>query len=161
MTSSENTLSAGEIQEKLAEHHSYTKSQGSRGQRLDLSHYVIKDFCFDGLDLCDVVAQGTLFKNCSFKKVNWSGGNFDSTSAEACNFDEGIFVKAEFFEAKLAKSTFAGANLNRAEFIECDLTSVNFKNAQMSGAVVSESNISGADFEGAQRETASFDGNQS
>ena len=160
MTTATESLSSDQVKQKLTAHQSYLESKGREGQCLDLSHYVIENFQFDGLDLSEVVAQGARFKNCSFKRVNWSGGNLDSVSAQACSFDDAILVKAEFFEANLAQSTFVGANLNRAEFIECDLSSVNFENAQMAGAVVAESRLTGASFEGVQKDTASFDNNE-
>jgi uncharacterized protein YjbI with pentapeptide repeats len=160
MSSEKQLLTHEDITQRLTKHNDFRESQGASGKHLDLSHCIIENFCFDELDLSEVAAQGALFKNCSFQKVNWSGGNFDATIAEGCNFNDGTFVKAEFFEAKLAQATFVGANLNRAEFIECDLSAVSFRKAQMRGAIISESQLAGADFEGAARETASFADNQ-
>ena len=160
MTDAVTSLSSEEVRELLLAHELYRSSGGTDGKRLDLTRFEISDFCFDGLNLTEVVAQKAKFHNCSFRGVEWSSGNLDATEAVQCDFTGAIFVKAEFFEANLSGSQFKDANLTRAEFIDCNLQGTDFTGASVTGTLISESQISGARFDKEAHEVASFEDNR-
>ncbi|MEE2903438.1 MAG: pentapeptide repeat-containing protein [Myxococcota bacterium] len=160
MTETVTRLSSAEVKELLEAHKLFEASEGSEGKRLDLTRFEVHDFCFDGLNLTEVVAQNARFHKCSFRGVVWSSGNFDTTTAIQCDFTDAVLVKAEFFESNLSGSEFVNANLTRAELIDCDLRDVDFTGAAVKGALISESQIAGARFDTSAREEASFEDNR-
>ena len=160
MTEAVTRLSSAEVKELLKAHQLFRSSEGSEGKRLDFTRFEIHDFCFDGQNLTEVVAQKARFHKCSFRGVEWGSGNFDTTTAIQCDFTDAVLVKAEFFEANFSGSKFVNTNLTRAEFIDCELRDVDFTGAAVKGALISESQIAGARFDTSAREDASFEDNR-
>lgn len=158
------------LEELLELHQDWIKTQGSQGEKLDLSHYDLRDGpSFVGANLTMLVAEHAIwysrdltrvslqaamlrhgdFRQCNFKFADLRGTNFGQSKMIGAKFIEAHLEPLMFEGGRSLITSFIGANLRYADFTGADLRFTNFTGADLTAAIFTGANLKETTFKDA------------
>ncbi len=155
------------LEEMIAQHQLWLKTQGAEGTKLDLSDHDLRNApslvganltmlvaeraIWYGRDLSQINLQASVVRHGDFRQCNFTNGDLRGT-----NFGKCAMVGAKFFKARLEplffegnrslRTSFAGANLRYADFTNAVLRDVDFTGADLTAANFIGSDTTGSNF---------------
>lgn len=99
------------------------------------------DMKFDKCDFSRFNLEGALFRQCSFKKANFTGAKLDKVRFEFCDMRDAIFKKAS-----LKRTSMPQANIKRADFTDADLEMAIISSAEVEDTQFQGANMKGVDY---------------
>ncbi len=149
------------LEELIAQHQLWLKTQGAEGKKLDLSDHdlrggpslvganltmlIAERSIWYGRDLSQINLQAAFVRNGDFRHCNFMNADLRGTNFAKCMMVGAKFHKAHleplYFEGKRSlKTSFAGANLRYTDF-----SGANLKDVDFTGADLTSANFIGAD----------------
>lgn len=86
------------------------------------------DETFEDLDLRNALAFGSIWKNCTFKRIKFGQADFRNATFFECRFEDCDFSQAilvcrinftKFLRCVFDQANFSGSNVNDSEFTQC------------------------------------------
>jgi hypothetical protein len=108
-------LSAGEIEQKLASHQLYLKTEYHEGHRADCSSADLTRFDFAGLNLRGIKMNRALLRGASFIGADLRAANLIGATLQQARLDRSDLSRARLSGANLVSASFENACLAKAE----------------------------------------------
>ena len=113
--SAQKVLSAGEIEQKLASHQLYVKTEYHEGHRADCSSADLTRFDFAGLDLRGIKMDRALLRGANFIGADLRGANLIGATLQRARLNRSNLSRARLSGANLVSASFENACLAKAE----------------------------------------------
>ncbi|MDH4229654.1 MAG: pentapeptide repeat-containing protein [Nitrospirota bacterium] len=136
----------------LAAHRDWVYSEGSRGERADLSGRDLS-----GMDLSDVVLDRARLVRADLHGADLTGASLRGADLTWCNLKAARLSGADLHEANLAEVDLSGARLKNADFTNADLEGADLRGADISGVRMEGAGLGGALFDNSAPADAAMD----
>lgn len=126
----------------------------NNGTSLDLSFSDLSGLNLSGADLRGAILRKANLSTCKLRNTDLRGADLSDANLAGISADEGIFVEASLYRARLVMSTFQRADFRGASFLETYLGWSDFRNADLSETIFDKALLSKLNFQKANLSTS-------
>ena len=137
-------LSADEIEQMLASHRLYLRTEYHEGHRANFSSADLTGRDFSGLNL-----RGIKMDRAVLRGADFTGAHLESANLIGAILEQARFDRADLSRARLSGANLVSASLENARLAKADMEFSLMGDALLQGACLCEADMSGAQLDGA------------